>query len=316
MTLASDPVQPDPPAAPPIDLNLLVVFDAVMVERNLRRAGDRLGRSQPAVSQAVARLRDLTGDRLFVKVPTGVEPTPRAEALWREVREPLRVIGAALDHRGFDPRAARGEVVLGLADDVHEMAFAALVSRLRAEAPGIVPRVVPTDHRVAWAQLGTGSVDLAVTVAPPPPRALGARVILDQGFVVVHRGDAAGPATLGRFLAATHVGVAFSDREPGYVDERLAAMGHTRHVIAWTPRFASIPELVRRTGALATIPEPIARHHLATAGAGLVLSPVPFALQPVPVRMGWHQRRRMDPLHEWVRGVVGGVVAERLDGAG
>ena len=75
-----------------IDLNLLVVFDAVMAERNLRRAAERLGRTQPAVSQSVARLRDIFADRLFEKVPDGVRPTPRAEAIWSELRAPLHTI--------------------------------------------------------------------------------------------------------------------------------------------------------------------------------------------------------------------------------
>ena len=301
-------------AAPPIDLNLLVTFDAVMVERNLRRAAERLGRSQPAVSQSVARLRDLTGDRLFEKIPTGVAPTPRAEALWAQVRDPLRRIGQALDHRGFDPREVRGELALGLADDAHDIAFPAILSAIRAQAPGLVLRAVQTDHRTAWDQIGTGLTDIAVTVAPPPPRGLGAQVLGEQRFVVVHRADQTPPSTLPRYLAATHVAVGFADRSRGYTDERLAGMGKERTVVAITPRFASIPDLVRRTGAIATMPEPVARHHAARPGSGIALAPVPFDLQPVPVRMGWHQRRRTDPLNEWTRGIVGETVTRAMFG--
>ena len=293
----------------PFDLNLLVTFDAVMAERNLRRAAERLGRSQPAVSQAIARLRDLVGDRLFEKVPTGVEPTPRAEVLWEEVRDPLRAIASALDHRGFDPRTARGELVLGLSDDVHALCFAEIVGRVRAAAPHLVLRVVETDHGTVWDRIGSGAVDLAVTVAPPPPRAAGATVIGEQRFVVLHRADQNAPATLDRYLAATHVSVGFADRSRGYTDERLAMMGRTRSIIAWTPRFTSIPDLVRRTGAIATMPEPIARRH---ATSGIAIATLPFDLQPVPVRLCWHHRRRTDPLNEWAREVVANVVAKEM----
>lgn len=295
----------------PLDLNLLVTFDAVMAERNLRRAADRLGRSQPAVSHAVARLRDLTGDRLFEKVPTGVEPTARAEMLWEQVRDPLRTIAQALDHRGFEPGEVQGELVLGLSDDVHDLCFADIVARIRVTAPGLAVRVVETDHGTVWDQVGSGAVDLAVTVAGPPPRGMAANVIGEQRFVILHRSDQMPPATLERYLAATHVAIGFADRSAGYTDERLTAMGQARAIVAWTPRFAAIPDLVRRTGALATMPGPVAR---AYGNNGLAVATVPFDLQPVPVRLCWHQRRRTDPLNEWARDVLAAAVTELMFG--
>lgn len=318
MTIPQNEGEPEEPVGP-LDLNLIATFDAVMVERNLRRAAERLGRSQPAVSQAVARLRDLIGDRLFERVPTGVEPTPRAEALWNEVRDPLRAIGRALDHRDFDPSAARGELVLALADDVHELCFAALARRMRAAAPGLALRAIETDHRAVWDQVGAGLADIAVTVAPPPPRGLGAVVLGEQRFVLIHRSDQSPPATLDAYLRAPHVAIGFADRSLGYTDERLAGMGQERRIIVTTPRFAAIPELVRQTGALATMPEPIARHYVMewsqvgnTSEINLSIAPIPFELQPVVVRMGWHQRRRTDPLNEWARGIFEAVVAKRM----
>lgn len=293
----------------PLDLNLLVTFDAVMAERNLRRAAEQLGRSQPAISHAVARLRDLTGDLLFQKVPTGVEPTPRAEALWEEVRDPLRTIAQALDNRGFDPRMTEGELVLGLSDDVHDLCFAELVGRVRVAAPRLALRVVEADHRTTWAQVGDGAVDVAVTVVGPPPRGMGASVIGEQRFVVLHRSDQTPPVTLDAYLSATHVAVGFADRSAGYVDERLAVIGRSRRIVAWTPRFVAIPDLVRRTGALATMPAPFARAH---AQGGLGIAPVPFDIQPVPVRLCWHQRRRTDPLNEWARALVTKTVEEQM----
>lgn len=292
------------------DLNLLIVFDAIMSERNLRLAAERLGRSQPAVSQSVARLRDILGDRLFEKTPKGVKPTPRAEALWLDIREPLHVIGQALTHSEFDPAAIRADVTIGLADDVHDMAFAALVSHLREQAPGLVLRVWEVDHQSIWPGVGNGRVDLAVSVAPPPPRGLGATTLFEQRFMLLYRPDAVPPVTLDAYLRAAHVAVGFRNEEAGYTDQRLANMGHARKVIAWTPRFAAIPDLIARTGAIATMPEPIARCH--AERFGLATARLPFDLDPVPVRLCWHERRRTDPLHMWLRGQVGDVVRRQM----
>lgn len=295
-----------------LDLNLLAVFDAIMSERNLRLAAERLGRSQPAVSQSVARLRDLLGDRLFEKTPKGVRPTPRAEALWLDVRDHLDVIRQALTHSAFSPAAVAAEVTVGLADDIHEMVFASLVSHLRRLAPSLILRVAEVDHQSVWQNTKDGLLDLAVTVAPAAPRGLGAKTLFEQRFVLLHRADMVAPATLLAYLNATHVAVAFRAGEPGYTDQRLADMGQARRVIAWTPRFSSIPALVGRTGALATMPEPIARFH--AAAFGLSVTPLPFALDPVPVRLCWHERRRTDPLNAWLRGEIETAVMQAIHG--
>ncbi len=292
------------------DLNLMIVFDAIMSERNLRLAAERLGRSQPAVSQSVARLRDILGDTLFEKTPKGVKPTPRAEALWLEIRDPLNVITQALTHSDFDPASIRAEVTVGLADDVHEIAFAHLVSHIRERAPGVVLRVREVDHQSLWQEVGHGRVDLAVSVAPSPPKGLGASVLFEQRFVLLHRPDVTPPVSLKSYLKSTHVAVGFREDEAGYTDQRLAAMGHNRHVIAWTPRFAFIPDLVARTGAIATMPLPIARHHVARFGLGV--AQLPFNLDSVPVRLCWHERRRTDPLNKWLREQVRVIVEDRM----
>jgi DNA-binding transcriptional LysR family regulator len=292
------------------DLNLLIVFDAVMRERNLRRAAIRLNRSQPAVSQAVARLRDLLADQLFRRTPAGVEPTPRAEAFWAEVREPIERLRDQLAPETFDPRAARGEVRIGLADDVLTLGFTTLVSMVRDEAPGLVLRAIETDHQSVWGQVRTGLIDMGVTVADPPPRGLAGSVLANQRFVVLHRADMAPPQTLATYVAGEHVSVSFSGGEPGYVDRRLEALGHRRSVIAWTPRFAAIPDLIARTGAIATLPEPIAAAFV--VGGAVAMAACPFDLPEVSVWHCWHLRRQADPLNRWARGHIDAVMTQVL----
>lgn len=294
----------------PLDLNLLIVFDAIMAERNLRLAAERLGRSQPAVSQSVARLRDILGDQLFEKTPKGVKPTQRAEALWLEIRDPLHSITQSLLHQDFEPLTVKATITIGLSDDVHEMAFAPLVSHLRARAPQLVLRVVEIDHQSVWQDVGSGRVDLAATVAPPPPRGLGGSTLFDQPFLVLHRPDVSPPVTVSDYLKATHVAVGFRQDGLGYTDQRLADMGHQRSIIAWTPRFASIPDLIAQTGAIATMPQPIARRHSVRFGLGTAV--LPFNFDPVPVRLCWHERRSTDPLNKWLREQVRLIVVQQM----
>jgi len=292
------------------DLNLLLVFDAIMHERNLRRAAERLGRSQPAVSQSVARLRDIFADQLFRRIPTGVEPTPRAEALWAEFREPLALLREQIAPATFDPRNVRAELRIGMADDVHAITFPEVVSSIRAQAPHVVLRAIETDHHAAWRQVRTGFVDLVATVADAPPRGLAGKVLTNLRFVVLRRADIAPPLTLADYLGRSHVALGFSDDRLGYTDRRLEALGTARSVIAWTPRFATIPDLVIRTGAIATMPEPIARRYAASGAVGL--SSCPFDLPEVPVWLGWHLRRQADPLNRWAREQVERVVLAAL----
>lgn len=296
-----------------VDLNLLIVFDAVMAERNLRRAAERLNRSQPAVSQSIARLRDLWTDQLFRRTPRGVDPTPRAEAIWQDIRAPLRELRARLSPSGFVPAQVRSELRLGLSDDVHTLAFAEIVSALRRAAPHLKLRLIEVDHQSVWPQVESGFVDLAVSVCEPAPKGLAARIIHNQDFVVVRRADLPPPRTLKAYLAQAHVAVGFSYEQMGYTDRRLEALGVARNVIAWTPRFAAIPDLIMRTGALATMPEPIARF-FARSG-GVALSPLPFAQASVSISLCWHLRRHTDPLNAWAREVIEKTVEKNLTAA-
>ena len=294
-----------------IDLNLLVVFDTVMAERNMRVAAERLNRSQPAVSQSIARLRDIFADRLFEKTPEGVQPTPRAEAIWAELRDPLQRVRQVVDHVDFDPKTFSGEVTLGLSDDMHALACAEIVSFLRNRAPTLSVRTHEVDHLRVWELVKNGAVDLAVTVATRAPRGLAESTLIRQDWKVLRRADVAAPRTLASYVRHNHVAIGFSGGAPGYTDLKLDQIGAKRNVIAWTPRFASIPDLVVRTGALATMPEPIARKFLGQGG--LALSKPPFDLEPTQIKLCWHERLRYDPVSQWLRECVKNAVHSAME---
>jgi LysR family transcriptional regulator, mexEF-oprN operon transcriptional activator len=282
-----------------VDLNLLIVFDAVMTERSFRRAAERLNRSQPAISQSIARLRDIWTDQLFRRTPTGVDPTPRAQAIWSEISEPLALVRTQLAPDSFVPSNASRTIRIGLSDDAQILAFANLVKSCRAAAPQLVFRSVEVDHQSVWTMVRSGFIDLGITVSEPAPKGLAAKHLISQRFVVMRKANTAPPVTLADYLEHDHVALAFSDNEVGFTDRHLLALGQKRRIIAYTSRFSSIPDLVARTGALATMPVAIACH-FAQSGA-LALSPCPFDAPEVSVSMCWHLRRQVDPLNVWLR---------------
>ena len=285
-----------------IDLNLLVVFDAVMAERNLRRAGERLGRSQPAVSQAIARLRDITGDRLFDRAPTGIAPTPRAERLWTDLRDPLARLQEVMGATAFDPADALGEITIGLSDDARILHWPSIASAILERAPRLTLRAVSVNHTSVWTDLASGRVDLALTVAGQPPPGLGARIVRQEEFVLLHRADSAPPTSPGDYAARRHLALVFSREQPAYADEALEAAGETRAVAVRVDRFDALPDLVRTLDAVVALPSAIAVHFASQSGLAVAELPVPFP--PAITKLCWNQKRRNDALNAWLRSQV------------
>jgi DNA-binding transcriptional LysR family regulator len=285
-----------------VDLNLLVAFDTIMSERNLRLAGERLGRTQPAMSAVVARLRDHFGDRLFVRTPTGVMPTLRAEAIWADIRDPLARIADTMAPISFDPHTFAREVSLGLSDDLELLVLPDLLTRLRKDAPNVRIRAVEVDHRSANSAIIDGTADIVLSALSPDTVKGVARVNLFRiPFVVLHDGTAPTPDILSRYVGRDHVGIAFSDGDRGFVDGLRIAAG-AEPLVAASPRFAAIPGMIRATGGIATLPGPIAIYFARTAGLQTCACPLP--LPTVDVGVLSHERRRHDPADVWVRGIV------------
>ncbi len=159
----------DSPATPnfrQLDLNLLRVFDQVMAERNLTRAARNLHMTQPAVSNALGRLRDFLGDKLVVRSGYGVAPTPRALALWPAVADSLRLLESSLAPSAFDPALSQDSFVLAMADATAATLMPGLMRILAREAPGVNIRVLPLTTRDPRQMLDEGQMDLAVGYFP------------------------------------------------------------------------------------------------------------------------------------------------------
>jgi len=297
-----------------LDLNLLRVFGAVMVERNVTRAAAQLAMTQPAVSNALRRLREATGDELFFTVPGGVLPTPQAEALWPEVRAALDSLRHAFDPQGFEPTRDERSFSLAMADATATVLMPALIGALVGHARSDL-RVLPLVSRDPRPQLENGAADLALGFFPEVAAALaaeGARAAatLDPlyacEYVCAMRREhalAALPAlSLDAYCAAEHLRVSFAGRPRGFVDEALASLERSRRVVLTVSQFATAARVVHDSDLLSVLP----RSFVAASGLadGLVVRTVPFALPRIEVGMLWHRRHERDPAQRWLRETI------------
>ncbi len=299
------------------DLNLLKVFDAVMGERNLTRAAHQLALTQPAISNALRRLREAVGDELLVRQGRGLEPTPRALELWPAVREVLERLQSTLTPTAFDPAQARTTFVLTLADSTAAELMPPLVDAIAHQAPGVSLRVVPLTTRDPRKLLQDGHADLAIGNFPAVLADLGERAAADGAVPFLHHrlfvGDyvcvmrhghpLAGQAlTLESFCAARHMLVSFSGRAYGFVDEALASLQQSRHVVLTVNQFFTAGRVVINSDLLTVLP----RHFVGVTGFAdqLVIRELPFRVAPIQIDALWHPRHHGSSAHAWLRQLV------------
>ncbi len=300
-----------------LDLNLLRVFDAVMAERSLTRAARSLSLTQPAVSNALSRLRVALGDELVRRSGQGVSPTPHAMSLWPSVRDALRLLQHALAPDSFVAQDADKTFVLAMADATVVELLPRLLAITAVEAPGVSLRVVALSTRDPRQWLDEEKVDLAIGHFPAVKAALGAqaqvgkgvsfayRRLYDSEYVCVMRlghALASGPLTLSRFCAARHLLVSFSGEPFGFIDEALVARGRKRRIVLTLNQFFTAARVVADSDLLTVLP----RHFLESAGVRDVLlaRPLPMEVPPIHIDAVWHVRQDADSAHRWLRDLV------------
>jgi DNA-binding transcriptional LysR family regulator len=295
-----------------LDLNLLRVFATVMIERNVTRAAAQLAMTQSAVSNALRRLREASGDELFVTVPSGVQPTARAEAVWPDIRAALDRLQHALDPQEFDPTRDERTFTVTMADATATVLMPAFMDALaRARARADI-RVLPLTSRDPRIQLEQGGADAAVGFFPDVAAALAAEgdratIVLEplyrcQYVCVMRRGHALAGAprlTLDAYCKADHVRVNFAGRPRGFVDEALARAGRGRRVALTVNQFSTAARVVHDSDLIAVLP-----HSFVPASGladGLALHPFPGALPAIEVSLLWHRRHERDAAQRWWR---------------
>ena len=300
-----------------LDLNLLRVFDEVMAEGSLTRAARNLSLTQPAVSNALRRLRETLGDELVQRSGQGMAPTPRARAIWPAVREALAQLQSSLIPNEFVPAEANTSFVLAMSDASAAELIPVLTETLEKQAPRVTLRVVPLTTRDPRSMLDEEACDLAVGYFPSMLADLTARTqsgepqpffhqrLYTGEYVCVMRKDhplAQGPLTIDAFCAARHMLVSFSGRPFGFVDEALATLGRERFVVLTVNQFFTAARVVANANLLTVLP----LHFLKVTGFAdqLVFRPLPFEVSPVLVDAVWHRRNQQRSSHVWLREVV------------
>ncbi len=296
-----------------LDLNLLRVFDAVMIEQNLTRAADKLAMTQPAVSNALKRLRHAFNDELLIRTAYGVKPTPRAESVWPAIREALSKLEAAIAPPTFDPSTAIASFRMAMADSTAAYWMPYLVREIEKTAPGINARMVPLTTRDPRNMLLHGDIDIAVGFFPgvvsqmtggqsSTNNAIRHASLYTGRYVCVMRKDhplANEPLTLDNYCSAHHLLVSFSGRAHGLIDEILNGINRQRHILLTVNQFFTAGRVVASSDLLTVLP-----HHLISSTGvqnQLIWKELPIATPAVNVDMLWHEREARNPAHRWLR---------------
>jgi DNA-binding transcriptional LysR family regulator len=285
-----------------LDLNLLLVLDALLREHSVTRAGSALGLSQPATSHALARLRELFGDELLVRRNHDMEPTELAESLAAPLAELLaRVEDLIWRDRAFDPGTADRELVIAMTDFV-EATLMPVALPLLGVGPRLRLRLRPLGGELPERALADGDIDLAIGTMLSPPAAMRTSTLYRERFAaVVRRGHPclASPLTPASYAALDHALIAAPGDGPGVVDLALDALALRRNVVLRTSHFLTVLPLVAAGDLICTVPARIASS--VAASHGLIAIQPPIAIPGFDVAMFWHPRRERDPAARWLR---------------
>ncbi|MBL0421046.1 LysR family transcriptional regulator [Ramlibacter sp. AW1] len=285
-----------------IDLDGLQVFDAVMREGSVTRAADSLALTQSAVSHALARLRLILKDPLFVRTAGGVKPTPRAINLWDEVQDALQVLRRAVLPGEFDPFTARGTITLAVNDMIAQLLMPKLVQQLQDQAPHLRLSMPMRTFGESELRLEQGTLDFGLGLFYALQPSLRRRSLWTDDYVCLcRRGHPAlaKPWTLEAFQAVHQVGVSPNGDLFTYADGALRYAGIERTVTILVSHFSCVPPMLQGTDLMALMPRfyagAVADHY------GLALLDPPFTLSPVKYELVWHERSERVASHVWLR---------------
>lgn len=289
-----------------IDLNQLVLFQQLMVERRVSKVAENLGLTQPAVSNTLAKLRRQLGDDLFVRTASGMVPTPYAEQLAEPIGYALAMIHSGLNQQlRFDPARVTRSLTIGMTDIGEIVFLPRLVERLSREAPGITLNTVRNTAVNLREDMESGRVDLAIGLLPQLKAGFFQRRLFSQRYVCLfRRGHALDgkPLRLADVLSAEHLVVVSAGTGHGKVDELLQRAGIERRVRLTVPHFVGVGHILQGTDLIATVPERLAQR-LADP-FGLAWQPHPVALPEVAINVFWHAKVHRAPANQWLRGLL------------
>lgn len=283
-----------------VDLNLFVVFDAIYTEANLTRAGQIVGITQPAVSNALARLRETFNDPLFVRTAQGMVPTPMAQNIIGPVRNALQQLRVSVqESRTFNPAQANKTYRISMTDLTEAIILPPLFQRLRRLAPAVQIESFLSKRRETTKELAAGRLDFAVD-APlnTDPQVRHVKLLDDRYVCAVRQGHplAKDKISLDEYLSLTHIQISSRRSGLGYIDLSLGKMGLQRKVTLRSQHYMMASTVLQHTDMAMTVPERFARRH----GLHYMLLPV-SDVPPLETHLYWHESTDQDPANRWMR---------------
>ncbi|WP_248738059.1 LysR family transcriptional regulator [Pseudomonas sp. MWU12-2029] len=292
-----------------IDLNLLVILDALLGEQHVTRAAERLHLSQPAVSHALARLRDLLGDPLLVRAGAGLVPTARALELVAPLAEALAQVQSLLAPNTFDPASARRTFRLAMSDYGAAIILPGLIRTLRAEAPGIDLQISHASREGMVEGLLNGDIDLAAGVLPELPGELCSTPLFEERYVCLldrQSLPAEGVLDMPTYLSRPHVLLEMRGSGTPEIERTLTALRERRRVAVSLPHWSVAPQFISGTDLILTV---ASRALNDVDDDSLIIVPPPFEIAPFTFVSAWHKRRGGDQALNWLNRRIGeGIV--------
>lgn len=289
-----------------LDLNLLVVFHEILRARRISSAALALGMSQPAVSNALARLRQTFDDALFVRTTSGMQPTPLAEQLAEPVAAALALLQTGLAPREhFDPAASTRRFTIAMTDVAEIHFMPGLVRRCATDAPQVRIAAVRASGADLLAGLAAGRIDLAVGAYDDISRSYFQQRLFQQECVTIHRRGHAfeeGPVSLDRFRTARHLVVSEAASPYDQIRQALERAGIRGESAMQVPSLLSAPLIVADSDLVATVPRRLAERVAPALSLGFIKPPIRLPL--LHTNSFWHRRFHQDPGNQWLRSLI------------
>lgn len=297
----------------PQELNLLMVFDAIMTERSITRAAHRLSMTQPAVSNSVSRMRAAWKDELFVKDGRNIQPTLHAQNLWNQIRAPLTALTEAVDPKSFDPATAKRTFRVAANDIVVDTAWAELRCVIEKEAPGINIHAVPYTIINADQVLEDAEVDMVIGVTGVISSTFRAEYMFAPVYICIMNHDhplAKADLSLQEFAAADHLLVSLSGDVTGYTDQVLLQHGLSRRVAMTVNHFSSAANLVKRSNLICVIPISAVANEIISGEISATKPPI--EIMPQQISAIWHKRQDTDQGLAWLRDQLKRIISKNV----
>lgn len=294
------------------DINLMVVFETLMQERNVTRAAEKLFLGQPTISAALNRLRNLLNDPLFIRVGHRMEPTARAHEILKHLTPALDAMSTALSlTTDFEPSVSKMTFRIGLSDDVEFGLLPAMLKAIREEAPGVVIVVKHVDYLNISEVLMSGDITVGVCLTRELPANAKRKTLRNVQPRLVRADKPSGPMSMDEYCSRPHVVVSHVASVSSFADEWLTALGRKRQVVLSVPQFATLPALMAGTDLISGLSDYAAS---TMSALGLLYDePLPFPTPGLDLSMTWLSVMDSDPAERWLRSRIEAFMSERRE---